>query len=141
MAMYVLIIDWSSEWCSSDQNATKFVVAGGKGAVAHFREALRLRPGDARAMQGLAAAESALIRQAELAANQDDYAAAEDWLAKAAKVRPEMDTAADARERIARHHATRVGNLCGPVLALLTRGDLEAAGRRQTGRQPGMGKE
>src|SRR3546814_15287769 len=129
MAMYVLIIDWSSEWCSSDQNATKFVVAGGKGAVAHFREALRLRPGDARAMQGLAAAESALIRQAELAANQDDYAAAEDWLAKAAKVRPEMDTAADDSERIARQRASRVGNLRDLGLGALTREDLDAARR------------
>jgi len=110
-------------------NARKFVVAGGKGAVAHFREALRLRPGDARAMQGLAAAESALIRQAELAANQDDYAAAEDWLAKAAKVRPEMDTAADARERIARQRASRVGNLRDLGLAALTREDLDAARR------------
>ncbi|MGH8084866.1 MAG: SUMF1/EgtB/PvdO family nonheme iron enzyme [Lysobacter sp.] len=108
-------------------NARKFVVASG--AVTHFREALRLRPGDARAMQGLAAAESALIRQAEMAANQDDYAAAESWLAKAAKVRPEMDTAADARERIARQRASRVGNLRDLGLAALTREDIDAARR------------
>ena len=110
-------------------NARKFVEAGGNGAIGHFREALRLRPGDARAMQGLAAAESALIRQAELAANQDDYAAAEDWLAKAAKVRPKMDTAPDARERIARQRASRVGNLRDLGLAALTREDLDAARR------------
>src|SRR5690606_35566746 len=47
------------------------------GAIAYFREALVLRPHDARAMQGLAAAESGLIRRAEIAAGKDDYTEAD----------------------------------------------------------------
>ena len=104
-------------------NNRRFITDDGDGAVARFREALQLRPGDARAMQGLAAAESALIRQAELAADQDDYAAAERWLAQAAKVRPKMATVADARDRIARQRASRVGNLRDLGLAALARGN------------------
>ena len=90
-------------------------------AVAYFREALQLRPGDARALQGLAASESALIRFAELAADRDDYAGAEHWLDLAGTVRPHMEAVADARQRIARHRASRVGNLRDLGLAALTR--------------------
>ncbi len=104
-------------------NARRFVTDDGNGAVDHFRQALQLRPGDARAMQGLAATESALIRQAELAANQDDYAAAERWLTQAAEVRPKMETVDDARARIARQRASRVGSLRDLGLATLTRED------------------
>lgn len=103
-------------------NARRIIAGeGDDSAVAHFREALRLRAGDARALQGLAAAESALIRLAELAANQDDYATAERWLDQAATVRPGMETVDDARERIARHRASRIGNLRDLGLAALTR--------------------
>lgn len=104
-------------------NNRKFITDDGDGAVAHFREALQLRPGDARALQGLAAAESALIRQAELAANQDDYASAERWLAQAGEVRPTMATVADARDRMARQRASRVGSLRDLGLAALARGN------------------
>ena len=103
-------------------NARRIVAGEGEGsAVGHFREALRLRADDARALQGLAAAESALIRLAELAANQDDYATAERWLDQAATVRPGIETVDDARERIALHRASRIGNLRDLGLAALTR--------------------
>lgn len=78
------------------------------GAIARFREALRLRPGDVRAQQGLAAAESALIRRAEIAADGDDYDSADHWLSQAAAVRKGVDTVDDARARIALQRATRV---------------------------------
>lgn len=81
------------------------------GAIAYFREALRLRPGDVRAQQGLAAAESALIRRAEIAADGDDYDSADYWLARAATVRGDVDTVDDARERIALQRTTRVNAL------------------------------
>lgn len=82
-----------------------------QGALAQFREALELRPGDVRARQGIAAAESALIRRAEVAADKDDYAGAERWLAKAALVRPKMSTASDAQGRIAAQRQARIGSL------------------------------
>ncbi|MGJ7902394.1 formylglycine-generating enzyme family protein, partial [Lysobacter sp. 1R34A] len=84
-----------------DLNAGRIGENGRGGALARFREALELRPNDARASQGIAAAESALIRRAELAAERDDYAGADRWLAAAAQVRPKFDTAATARGRIA----------------------------------------
>ncbi|WP_250443450.1 formylglycine-generating enzyme family protein [Lysobacter enzymogenes] len=89
------------------------------GALAHFRAALESRPRDARAQQGIAAAESALIRRAELAADRDDYAGAERWLAKAALVRPKMQTASDAQGRIAEQRQQRIRRLRDEGIALL----------------------
>jgi formylglycine-generating enzyme required for sulfatase activity len=82
-----------------------------RGALGYFREALRRRPGDARANQGLAAVESALIRRAEQAAGDGDFDAAERWLGAAARVRPSMPTVADARARVAAVRRLRVGEL------------------------------
>lgn len=103
---------------------------GGGGAIARFREALRLRKGDARALQGLAAAESALIRRAERAADEDDYAGAERWLAVAAKVRPDADTVEHARRRIAALRAARVRGLRDAGIAALARPDGVAEARK-----------
>ncbi len=104
-------------------NARNLGEEGKGGAIAFFRGALELRPGDARAEQGLAAAESALIRRAEQAADKDDYAAAARWIDLAGKVRPQLRTADDARERIARQRGARVGALRDLGLAALLRED------------------
>lgn len=104
-------------------NARNLGEDGKGGAIGFFREALELRPGDVRAEQGLAAAESALIRRAEQAADKDDYAAAARWIDQAEKVRPQMQTAAEARERIARQRGARVGALRDLGLAALLRED------------------
>ena len=109
-------------------NARRLGEDGKAGAIAAFRQALELHPGDARAMQGLAAAESALIQRAERAADDDDYAAAARWLDSAAKVRPQMETVADARERIARQRGARVGALRDLGIAALASEDgIDAA--------------
>lgn len=97
--------------------------SGKGGALAKFREALKLRPGDARAAQGLAAAESALIRRAESAAEGSDYAAVETWLAHAGKVRPELDTVDHARTRIQAQRVARVGQLRDQGIAALSQED------------------
>lgn len=93
----------------------------GGGALAHFRAALALRGDDARALQGLAAAESALIRRAELAAQRNDYDAASYWLDAAADIRPGTPTVADARARIAETRAARVRALRDAGIAALPR--------------------
>ncbi|MCO7469289.1 SUMF1/EgtB/PvdO family nonheme iron enzyme [Stenotrophomonas maltophilia] len=72
----------------------------GDGAIGNFREALALDPHSRRARQGLAAAESGLIRRAEDAARIRDFASAGAWLAEASKVRDSSPTIADAFERI-----------------------------------------
>lgn len=72
----------------------------GDGAIANFREALALDEHNRRARQGLAAAESGLIRRAEDAARARDFASAGAWLAEASKVRDSSPTIADAFERI-----------------------------------------
>lgn len=72
----------------------------GDGAIGNFREALALDEDNSRARQGLAAAESGLIRRAEQAARARDFASAGTWLAEASKVRDSSPTIADAFERI-----------------------------------------
>ena len=83
----------------------------GDGAIPNFREALALNPDDARARQGLAAAESGLIDRAETAARASDFATAGTWLAEAAKVRDSSITIADAFERIERIRADTLTRL------------------------------
>ncbi|WP_251044652.1 MULTISPECIES: formylglycine-generating enzyme family protein [unclassified Lysobacter] len=113
-----------------DLNAGRIGEDGKSGALARFGEALELRPGDVRARQGIAAAESALIRRAEIAADKDDYASAERWLGKAALVRPKMSTASDAQGRIAAQRQARIGSLRDQGIAALPkfRGIDEARG-------------
>lgn len=91
----------------------------GGGALSRFRAALALRPTDGRAQQGLAAAESALIRRAELAAQRNDYGAVDYWLNAAADIRPRGTTVADARRRIADVRAARVRALLDAGIAAL----------------------
>lgn len=93
---------------------------GDGGAIGWFRQSLELRPGNARASQGLAAAESALIRRAEKAAEDDDYDAAEVWLDRAAEVRPDMGTVENARAQISRVRLARIGSLRDQGLAALS---------------------
>jgi len=77
----------------------------GEEALAPFREVLRLQPDQARALQGLAASESAMIRQAEEAAASSDFDTAARWLEAAAEVRGSSptrsaETVEDARRRV-----------------------------------------
>ena len=102
------------------------------GALAYFRQALELRPGDVRASQGIAAVESAVIRRAELAADRDDYVAVQRELAAAAKVRPEMSFAVDDAEgRLAMRRIVRINALRDAGVAALTREDGIDEARRQ----------
>jgi formylglycine-generating enzyme required for sulfatase activity len=103
----------------------------GGGAIAAFRKALEARKDDARALQGLAAAESALIRRAEAAADEDDYTAVERWLDLAAKVRPEAATVEDARSRLAAVRAARVRALRDRGIAALSEDDGIETAREQ----------
>ena len=71
-----------------------------EGAAGIFAEVLALEPGNARALQGLAAVESGLLRQAETAAEHADFDAVPGWLQRAARMRGDAPTVADARVRI-----------------------------------------
>jgi len=101
-------------------NAGRVGETGKGGAIPRFHEALSLRPGDARAEQGLAAAESALIRRAEAAAHAGDYDSAEYWLTMASTVRDSAITIDDARQRIAMERAARVNALRDQGIAALS---------------------
>lgn len=87
----------------------------GGGALAGFREVLKWKPGQPRALQGVAAVESALIRRAEEAAMASDFDTAEVWLKHAAKVHGEAPTEAltiaDAKQRIAAIRIARIAEL------------------------------
>lgn len=105
----------------------------GGGALPKFRRVLELRPGQARAMQGMAAVESALIRRAEDAAAEGDFMAAQRWLAYAHEVRPDdrsITTVEDARARIERMRAARVARLRDLGIAALPKYNGIATARR-----------
>ncbi len=86
--------------------------ANGELALAPFREALALQPKQARALQGLAATESAMIRRAEMAATDNDFDGAARWLSLAARVREESPaTLDDARLRIEAIRNARIARL------------------------------
>ena len=92
----------------------------GEAALASFREVLELQPGQSRALQGLAATESALIRRAEEAATVSDFTAAARWLALAAQVREDAPTLVDARQRIAAIRNARIAKLRASGISDLT---------------------
>lgn len=101
----------------------------GEGALPKLREALELAPGQPRAMQNLAAVESALIRRAEAAAASGDFDSAGQWLEHAAVLRPDIDTVPDARERIARMRTLRIARLRDQGVAALAGEDGIAQAR------------
>jgi|UPI0004B14494 formylglycine-generating enzyme required for sulfatase activity len=104
----------------------------GDGALAAYRRVLELQPGQPRALQGIAAVESALIRRAEQSAAAGDFDIADAWLAQAEQVRPDagLDTVADARARIERMRATRIARLRDLGIAALPKfGGIDVARR------------
>lgn len=114
---YLGRVDRAEEAANANRRGERALAAGqvgenGKGgALRQFRQALQWRPGDARAQQGLAAAESQLIRRAELAAEKHDYEAADRWLSLAGKVREDVGTVDHARAQIAQRRAARIREL------------------------------
>jgi formylglycine-generating enzyme required for sulfatase activity len=94
------------------------------GALPRFRQALALVPNQARAMQGLAAVESALFRRAEEAAQRDDFIDAELWLQYAANVRPGFDTILVGRQRVESIRRARIAALHDEGLRLLEKPNL-----------------
>ncbi len=91
------------------------------GALPRFRQALALVPEQARAMQGLAAVESALLRRAEDAAQRSDFVDAELWLQYAKSVRPGMDTVRVGRERVEAIRRAKIAALHDDGMRLLER--------------------
>ena len=85
--------------------------ASAEHALVPFREVLALRPKQARALQGLAATESALIRRAEESAAASDFIVAGRWLALAGELREASPTIADAEQRIAGIRHARIAAL------------------------------
>ena len=83
----------------------------GGGALAGFREVLKWKPGQPRALQGVAAVESALIRRAEEAAQAGDFDSAQIWLGHASRVREQAPTVADARIRVEAIRTARIAAL------------------------------
>ena len=81
------------------------------GALAAFRSALELAPGQPRARQGLAAVESAYLRRADLAANAGDFPRAQREIVRAGQVRGSPQTVADGRARVEAVRAARVWRL------------------------------
>ena len=72
----------------------------GGGALARVRQALAIDAAQPRALQTLAAVESAMIRRAEDAASEGDFDTAAVWLGHAGRVREDVDTVDDARVRV-----------------------------------------
>lgn len=98
--------------------AGRFGAQGG-GALARFREALRLSPGQARATRGVAAVEGGLVAVAEGAAATGDFDAAVRWLELAARVREEQGAIDAARARIERMRGLQLARLRDEGLRVL----------------------
>lgn len=96
---------------------------GPDGALAAFQAALALRPGQARASQGIAAVESGRIRRAENAASRGDFDQAALHLAEAGRVRNHPETIPAARRRIGIIRQERVRRLRDEGLIALGDGD------------------
>lgn len=92
---------------------------GGTGALPLFRQALALAPEQARASQGVAAVESALLRRAEQAAIEVDFVAAERWLDVAETVRPGFETVNTGRVLVDEIRRIHIARLRDEGLALL----------------------
>ena len=88
-------------------------------ALPIFRKVLGIAPGQARAMQGVAAIESTMLRHAEEAALGSDFEQAEHWLAAAAQVRPGFDTAQAGRAQVELIRSIRIGMLRDEGIDLL----------------------
>ena len=112
----------------ADINAGRLGESGG-GALATLRSILHLKPHQSRALQGLAAVESGMLRRAEAAGMRGDFIAADRWIAMAARVRPgSTATVADARVRMAVMRSARIEQLHDAGMrALLQRGGIAFA--------------
>ena len=91
----------------------------GGGALAAYRVALSLRPGQFRASQGIVAVETALIARAEAAAQKGDFNLAQQQLAHAARVRSDPGTIPAALRRINAIRGERVRRLRDEGLIVL----------------------
>ncbi|HWS79338.1 MAG TPA: SUMF1/EgtB/PvdO family nonheme iron enzyme [Thermomonas sp.] len=114
--VYLQHVDRSEQAWDRDAEGEALLAANrlgeqGGGALAAFRAALQLRPGQARALQGIAAVESGMIRRAEAEAQQGDFDAARSWLAHAERVRHHPDTIPAAHRRVEALRAERVRRL------------------------------
>ena len=134
---YLQRVDLAERLSALNEAGERALAAGeygeaGGGALADFREALALSPGQPRAAQGLAAVESGLIRRAEEAAQRADFEDATRWLLHAARVRPDdgIGTVADAEQRIARLRAARIARLRDLGIGVLPKyGGIDVARR------------
>jgi formylglycine-generating enzyme required for sulfatase activity len=102
---YLARVDRSERAWDHNAEGDALLAAGqlgetGGGALASYRRALSLRPGQARASQGIAAVETVLIARAESAARSGDFDLAQRQLAYAAKVRSDPGTIPAALRRI-----------------------------------------
>lgn len=121
---YLAEVDVADQLWDLNRAAERDLRAGrygesGPGALPRLREALALQPGQARAMQTLAAVESGLIRRAEDAAMEGEFDDARRWLEHAGKVRPNSDTIDDAQARIETIRAARIARLRDEGVAAL----------------------
>ncbi|MEO5963709.1 MAG: formylglycine-generating enzyme family protein [Thermomonas sp.] len=113
---YLARVDRSERAWDRNVQADALLAAGqlgetGGGALASYRAALSLRPGQPRASQGMASVEAALIGRAETAALKGDFNQAQQQLAHAAKVRSDPRTIPAALRRINAIRGERVRRL------------------------------
>jgi formylglycine-generating enzyme required for sulfatase activity len=103
---------WDLNRQAEDEISAGHLGESGGGALAILRTILHLKPHQSRALQGLAAVESGMLRRAEAAGLRGDFIAADRWIAVAARVRPgSTATVADARTRMAVMRSARIEQL------------------------------
>ena len=124
VAGYLARVDVADQAWDFNRQAEADLAAGrlgvqGGGALAGFREVLRLRPGQARALRGIDAVEQATIRRVEEASATGDFDGAGHWLGLAAGAWPDSAAVAAAGERLEQARAGTIDRLRKRALRLL----------------------
>jgi len=116
ISLFLATVDLATQVWKLNDEGERELQAGrlgedGGGALARFRAAEELAPGQTRAREGLTAVEAGLIQRAEQAARADDFAAATRWLTHASKVREDQTAVANAVAHIEHLRNTRISRL------------------------------
>jgi len=125
-AVFLHALDQLSQVWELNEEGERELHAGrlgehGGGALARFRAARDLAPNNARAESGLASIETALLWRADHAAREDDFAAADTWLAHARTVREDQSSVLETQQRIERLRSLHISRLRAQAVAGLGR--------------------
>lgn len=112
---------------AGQMRAGNLVEPEGDNALASWRQVLELDPGNQLADAGLAAIERGFLEQALVEAARDEFAAADDSLAEAGRIRPGSPELLETRSRIEGLRRQRAESVLAQARSALDSGDADLA--------------